>query len=186
MAADSLAVAVPLPDTVLWMVPKETGWDWMVLSTVSCLFRKRYSTTPPATRATSTTPPITAFLSFLLFCFFPTDAPVGLDAGAASWAWVWGVLVSGIVWFLLWMILAFRPPAADQLRPFFGSGLLYTIPENGTMTGRLQILKKCLRFVRPPQLPYRDRRWTLEKVSGKAKKVCENWGSKQGGECGKI
>ena len=26
MAADSLALAVPLPDTVLWMLPMEAGW----------------------------------------------------------------------------------------------------------------------------------------------------------------
>lgn len=40
MAADSLAMAFPLPLTLLWMEPKETGSDWISLSTLFCLDQK--------------------------------------------------------------------------------------------------------------------------------------------------
>ena len=41
MAADSLALALPLPVTLLWMVPYWTGWVWISLLALSCLVRKR-------------------------------------------------------------------------------------------------------------------------------------------------
>ena len=82
MAADSLALALPLPCTVLWIEEIWATAVWIWLSTSSFLVRKRYRKTPPTASAAKTTRVMMVFRTLFRFLFFcPLDF-LGVSGGA--------------------------------------------------------------------------------------------------------
>ena len=84
MAAVSLALALPLPWTMLWMEEIWAGWVWIWLFTASFAVRKRYRKKPPTARTARTTRAMMVFRTFFRCFFFWLDVPLGWAGGAAG------------------------------------------------------------------------------------------------------